>query len=50
MIGFHVVELQYMQFLVVGLDGKDEKAMERRMAAREAHIEMGDKLVESGNV
>ena len=39
-----------MQFLVVGLDGKDEKAMDRRMVAREAHIKLGDELVKSGNV
>lgn len=39
-----------MQFLVIGLDGKDKKAMERRLAAREAHIKLGDDLVKSGNV
>lgn len=38
-----------MQFLVIGKDGTDEKAMERRMAARPAHIELGDKLEQSGN-
>jgi uncharacterized protein YciI len=27
-----------MQFLVTGYDGKDDKALERRMAAREAHL------------
>jgi len=27
-----------MQFLVFGYDGKDEKAMERRLASREAHL------------
>jgi len=27
-----------MQFLVFGYDGKDDKAMERRMAKREAHL------------
>ncbi len=27
-----------MQFLVIGYDGRDEKAMERRLASREAHL------------
>ena len=27
-----------MQFLVIAYDGTDDKAMERRMAAREAHL------------
>lgn len=39
-----------MQFLVIGLDGTDEKAMERRLASREEHIKLGDKLVKDGNV
>lgn len=37
-----------MQFLVIGKDGTDEKAMERRMAAREAHLNLGDKMEASG--
>lgn len=37
-----------MQFLVIGKDGKDEKAMERRMAAREAHLKLGDEMEASG--
>ena len=37
-----------MQFLVIGKDGKDEKAMERRLAVREAHIKLGDEMEESG--
>lgn len=32
-----------MQFLVIGKDGTDEKAMERRMAVRQAHLKLGDK-------
>lgn len=28
-----------MQFLVTAYDGKDEEAMQRRMTAREAHLE-----------
>ena len=39
-----------MQFAIIGLDGTDEKAMDRRMAAREAHLKMGDDLVKSGNL
>jgi uncharacterized protein YciI len=37
-----------MQFLIVGHDGTDDKAMERRMKARPAHIELGDKLFKEG--
>ncbi|MBI3366742.1 hypothetical protein HY041_03895 [Candidatus Roizmanbacteria bacterium] len=39
-----------MQFVIIGLDGTDEKAIERRTAARNAHIAMGDKLLKSGNL
>jgi hypothetical protein len=37
-----------MQFIVTGYDGKDEKALERRMASREAHLAMAKKMVDSG--
>jgi len=37
-----------MQFLVIGKDGKDKKVIERRMAAREAHLALGDKMEASG--
>ncbi len=37
-----------MQFLVLGYDGKDEGAVERRLAVREAHIANGDKMVAEG--
>ena len=37
-----------MQFLVIGKDGKDEKAMGRRLAVRDAHIKLGDKMEASG--
>jgi hypothetical protein len=37
-----------MQFLIIGRDGKDDKAMERRLAVREAHIKLGDKMEASG--
>src|SRR5690348_2148295 len=39
-----------MQFLVIGKDGKDKDAKKRRLAARQAHIAMGDELVKKGNV
>lgn len=38
-----------MQFIVIGRDGTDENALERRMAAREAHLEIAKKMYESGN-
>ncbi|OGG12355.1 hypothetical protein A2781_06090 [Candidatus Gottesmanbacteria bacterium RIFCSPHIGHO2_01_FULL_42_27] len=38
-----------MQFLVIGKDGKDEKALERRLVAREAHIKLGDEMEKSGD-
>ncbi|HBR70043.1 MAG TPA: hypothetical protein DEA55_11775 [Rhodospirillaceae bacterium] len=37
-----------MQFVVIGRDAKDDKALERRMAARDAHIAMIKEGVESG--
>ena len=37
-----------MQFLVIGKDGKDEKAIERRMAVRKAHIKLGDEMKATG--
>ena len=37
-----------MQFLVIGKDGKDKKAMERRMAVREEHLKLGDEMEASG--
>jgi len=37
-----------MQFLVIGKDGKDEKAIERRTVAREAHLKLGDEMEASG--
>ena len=37
-----------MQFLVIGKDGKDEKASARRLAVREAHLALGDKMEASG--
>ena len=39
-----------MQFLIIGKDGTDEKAKERRYATRAAHIKLGNELVDSGNM
>lgn len=38
-----------MQFLVIGIDGKDEGAKERRLKARLKHIYIGNGLLEKGN-
>jgi hypothetical protein len=37
-----------MQFIVTGLDGRDENAMDRRMAAREGHLAMAKKMADAG--
>ena len=39
-----------MQFTLIALDGTDSQAMERRLAAREAHLAEHVKLRESGNM
>lgn len=39
-----------MQFLIIGRDGNDEQALARRMAAREAHIALGDKMLAAGKM
>lgn len=39
-----------MQFLIIGIDGDDDKALERRLAARGAHIALGDELLAAGNM
>lgn len=39
-----------MQFLVIGHDGKDADAIHRRMAAREAHIRLGDQMRDRGEL
>ena len=39
-----------MQFLVIGLDGTDDSAKERRAAVREQHIAMGNELLKSGSM
>ena len=38
-----------MQFLIIGKDGKDKKAMERRTVVRQAHLELGDKMEQEGS-
>jgi uncharacterized protein YciI len=37
-----------MQFLVVAYDGTDEGALERRLAAREAHLKSAKEMFEAG--
>jgi uncharacterized protein YciI len=39
-----------MQFVVIGLDATDEGATSRRLAARPAHLELGDKMLAAGNL
>jgi uncharacterized protein YciI len=39
-----------MQFLVIGYDGKDNEALTRRLAVREAHIALGDKMRDEGKM
>lgn len=39
-----------MQFVVIGLDGRDTDALARRQAVRQDHIEMGEKLLASTNL
>jgi uncharacterized protein len=39
-----------MQFMVLGYDGTDSKAIDRRLKVRADHIALGNKLVESGNM
>jgi uncharacterized protein YciI len=37
-----------MHFIVLGYDGTDEKALERRMAARDAHLAQAEELYHNG--
>lgn len=39
-----------MQFLVLGYDGSDAQALERRLAVRDAHIALGDKMRDAGKM
>lgn len=40
--------IKIMQFIVTGYDGTDDKALDRRMAAREAHLAVAKNMHESG--
>ena len=37
-----------MQFIVIGRDGTDENALDRRMAAREAHLATAKEMHDTG--
>jgi uncharacterized protein len=39
-----------MQFMLLAYDGADEAALARRLAVREQHIALGDKLVAEGKM
>jgi len=39
-----------VQFIVIGLDGTDKDAPERRQKVRQAHIDMGEELRQAGNM
>lgn len=39
-----------MQFLIIGRDGNDEQALARRLAVRDAHIALGDKMRDAGKM
>jgi uncharacterized protein YciI len=37
-----------MQFIVIAYDGTDEKALERRLAVREAHLKSAKEMFDNG--
>ncbi len=37
-----------MQFIVLGYDGTDNKALERRMAVRQDHLKLAQKMFDEG--
>lgn len=39
-----------MTFLVIGRDARDEQALARRTAAREAHLKLGDQMKARGEL
>ena len=39
-----------MQFIVIGRDGSDEGAMARRLAARDNHLALAQKMKETGEL
>ena len=39
-----------MEFLITAYDGTDSEAMSRRMAARSAHLELGNEMLAAGTL
>ncbi|MDA9902207.1 YciI family protein [Gammaproteobacteria bacterium] len=39
-----------MQFLITAYDGKDDKALDRRLAARDSHLARGKTFSDLGNI
>ncbi|MBV9730245.1 MAG: hypothetical protein JO309_12745, partial [Pseudonocardiales bacterium] len=39
-----------MQFMLLGYDGKDDDALDRRLAVREQHLACGDRLIAEGKM
>ena len=39
-----------MQFIIISLDGTDDKAQERRARVRQDHIDLGEHLRQAGNM
>jgi uncharacterized protein len=39
-----------MQFLLIGYDGTDPEALDRRLAVRDQHIALGDQLRDAGHM
>ena len=39
-----------VEYLVIGMDGTDEHALERRLAVRDAHLEGAQRLAERGEL
>ncbi len=39
-----------MQFVVIARDTPDDGALARRLAARDAHLKLGDELFEAGHL
>ena len=38
-----------MQYIIIAKDKADKEALNRRLQSRDAHITLGDQMVESGN-
>jgi uncharacterized protein YciI len=39
-----------MEFLITAFDGTDSEALSRRLAARTAHLELGNKMIAEGSL